>query len=68
MKSIAIGTIAFTFLIGSFNAFQLKETFRTSKNILFGTVGGGSSHINWVLSILDELADRGHNVTYVTHV
>jgi len=49
-------------------AFELGESFRQPKNILFGSVGGGSSHIEWVLSILDELADRGHNITFVTHV
>ncbi|KAI8877854.1 glycosyltransferase family 1 protein [Backusella circina FSU 941] len=67
MKPLVIVTIALAFIVGSLDAFELKETFRTPKNILFGTVGGGSSHINWVLSILDELADRGHNITYVTH-
>jgi hypothetical protein len=49
-------------------SFELGEPFRQPKNILFGSVGGGSSHINWVLSILDELANRGHNITFVTHV
>lgn len=49
-------------------SFELGESFRQPKNILFGSVGGGSSHINWVLSILDELANRGHNITFVTHV
>ena len=50
------------------HAFELGESFRQPKNILFGSVGGGSTHINWVLFILDELADRGHNITFVTHV
>jgi UDP:flavonoid glycosyltransferase YjiC (YdhE family) len=52
----------------SAQGFSLDQTFREPKNILFGTMGGGSSHINWVLSILDELSTRGHNITFVTHV
>lgn len=55
-------------LLSNANAFELVESFREPKNILFGSVGGGSSHINWVLSILEELAARGHNITFVTHV
>ncbi|KAI7849195.1 hypothetical protein BDC45DRAFT_449105 [Circinella umbellata] len=41
-----------------------SPTFRTSKNILFGVTLGGSSHASWVVRILNELAERGHNVTY----
>ncbi|KAI9268202.1 hypothetical protein BDA99DRAFT_505187 [Phascolomyces articulosus] len=39
-------------------------SFRTPKNILFGVTLGGSSHASWVVRILNELADRGHNVSY----
>lgn len=43
--------------------------FRTlSKNILFSSTFGGSSHNNWVLRILDELHERGHNVAHATTV
>lgn len=43
--------------------------FRTlSKNILFSSTFGGSSHNNWVLRILDELHERGHNVVHATTV
>ncbi|KAI9025336.1 hypothetical protein CLU79DRAFT_803657 [Phycomyces nitens] len=40
--------------------------FRVYKNIAFSCNAGGSSHINWVLMILEELAERGHNTTYIT--
>jgi hypothetical protein len=29
---------------------------------------GGSSHYNWVLTILDETISRGHNVTFLATV
>ncbi|KAI9304333.1 hypothetical protein BJ944DRAFT_231386 [Cunninghamella echinulata] len=45
---------------------ELVENYRTSKNILFAATVGGSTHVNWVLSILKELEQRGHNVTFVT--
>ncbi|KAL9536714.1 hypothetical protein MBANPS3_012426 [Mucor bainieri] len=45
---------------------DLIETFREPKNILFSSSFGGSSHVNWVLTILDELSQRGHNITFVT--
>ena len=41
-----------------------SPVFRTPKNILFGVTLGGSSHASWVVRILNELAERGHNVTY----
>ncbi|CAO3629165.1 unnamed protein product [Mucor fragilis] len=65
MKLVSWATLVSTALCA--HAFELGESFRQPKNILFGSVGGGSTHINWVLSILDALADRGHNVTFVTH-
>ncbi|KAK4510984.1 Ubiquinone biosynthesis protein coq9, mitochondrial [Mucor velutinosus] len=45
---------------------ELVETFREPKNILFSSNFGGASHVKWVLTILDELSQRGHNVTFVT--
>ncbi|KAI8328562.1 hypothetical protein BC941DRAFT_444655 [Chlamydoabsidia padenii] len=46
---------------------QLKTNFRSSpKNIIFGAFIPGSSHVTWVLRFLDELALRGHNVTFLT--
>ncbi|OAD65422.1 glycosyltransferase family 1 protein [Phycomyces blakesleeanus NRRL 1555(-)] len=48
------------------NTLELVEDFRVSKNIVFSCQAGGSSHINWVLLILEELATRGHNITYIT--
>ncbi|KAI7905328.1 uncharacterized protein BX663DRAFT_469250 [Cokeromyces recurvatus] len=45
---------------------ELVENFREPKNIMFASSFGGSSHATWVLSILDELYHRGHNITYVS--
>ncbi|KAI7891094.1 uncharacterized protein EV154DRAFT_589009 [Mucor mucedo] len=46
----------------------LQPTFRDTgyKNIAFSVSPGGSSHHNWVLSIMDLLGQRGHNTTYLT--
>lgn len=46
----------------------LQSTFRDAgyKNIAFSVSQGGSSHHNWVLTIIDLLAQRGHNITYLT--
>jgi hypothetical protein len=66
MKPSKWAWISLLFSVAS--TLELKESFREPKNILFGSVGGGSSHINWVLNILEELANRGHNITFVTHV
>ncbi|KAI7889173.1 uncharacterized protein EV154DRAFT_446766 [Mucor mucedo] len=50
------------------NALTMQPTFRDSnfKNIALGVGGGGSSHHNWVLSIVDLLGQRGHNISYLT--
>ncbi|KAI8889963.1 glycosyltransferase family 1 protein [Backusella circina FSU 941] len=48
------------------NSVSLKETYFEQKNIGFFCALGGSSHTTWVLTILDELAERGHNVTFLT--
>lgn len=66
MKLFSWATLASMALCA--HSFELGESFRQPKNILFGSVGGGSTHINWVLHVLDELANRGHNITFVTHV
>jgi hypothetical protein len=50
------------------NLLTLTETYFEPKNIGFFCAIGGSSHTTWVLTILDELADRGHNVTFLTKV
>ncbi|KAI9467873.1 MAG: hypothetical protein EXX96DRAFT_502396 [Benjaminiella poitrasii] len=48
------------------NQDELVESFREPKNIMFSSNFGGSSHVTWVLSIMDELYNRGHNITFVT--
>jgi len=44
------------------------QSFRQPKNIAFCVSGGGSSHIEWVLSIMEELSNRGHITTFLTRV
>lgn len=48
--------------------FDMVQDFRVPKNVLFSCLVGGSSHVHWVLSILNELESRGHNTTYITKV
>lgn len=52
------------------NAIELQPTFRQDnyKHIAFSASIGGSSHHHWVLSIMDNLAQRGHNLSYLTTV
>lgn len=47
---------------------SLTETYHEPKHIMFMSTFGGSSHVSWVLTILDELSKRGHKITYVTRV
>lgn len=46
----------------------LTYTYEEPKNILFAAMIGGAPHFTWILSILDELSKRGHNITFVTRV
>jgi hypothetical protein len=46
----------------------ISQTFREPKNIAFAGGLSGSSHYTWVLSIMNELAERGHNTTFFTKV
>lgn len=39
-----------------------------SKNFAFVGLMGGSSHFNWVLSIGNQLCERGHNFTFIASV
>ncbi|KAI8359807.1 hypothetical protein BD560DRAFT_437506 [Blakeslea trispora] len=48
---------------------ELKTTYYRDlgfKKIAFFSAVGGSSHYNWVLSICEELGQRGHNTTFLT--
>ncbi|KAI8887256.1 glycosyltransferase family 1 protein [Backusella circina FSU 941] len=40
------------------------QTFREPKNIGFAGGMSGSSHYTWVLTIMDELAERGHKIIF----
>ncbi|KAG1035317.1 hypothetical protein G6F43_013251 [Rhizopus delemar] len=48
------------------NTFQLVSNYHVPKNIAFSCHFGGSSHVVWVLSILEELTARGHHATFYT--
>jgi hypothetical protein len=50
------------------STFEIVENYSDPRNILFGAMHGGSSHINWVLEILEELSSRGHSTFYITRV
>jgi hypothetical protein len=47
---------------------SISQTFREPKNIALAGGIGGTSHFAWVLSIMDELANRGHNMTFFAKV
>ncbi|KAI8377330.1 hypothetical protein BD560DRAFT_390794 [Blakeslea trispora] len=70
MKWNLIGTIAFLctlFCIKADTALtELIENYQQEKNVFFASMLGGASHVTWVLSILDELSNRGHSITFVT--
>lgn len=66
---LALFTVASQLIIGTpQETFDLIANFREPKNILFACNIGGSSHIVWVLEILEELAARGHHVSFYTRV
>ncbi|KAI9281900.1 hypothetical protein BY458DRAFT_468743 [Sporodiniella umbellata] len=69
-KSLGIAaTIVVTSLAfwGSSDAQEtLITSYREPRHIVFMCMYGGSSNVNWVLSILDELSKRGHKITYIT--
>lgn len=46
----------------------LSPDFRSPKRIMFSSFYGGSSHVAWVVEILDELSRRGHSTFFVTNV
>ncbi|CAO3684199.1 unnamed protein product [Rhizopus stolonifer] len=45
---------------------ELTPTYHEPKNILFGCDIGGSSHVTWVLAILEEMTARGHQTFFST--
>ncbi|KAI8380716.1 hypothetical protein BD560DRAFT_386907 [Blakeslea trispora] len=61
--------LATNLLFSASNADELETTYYQNlgfKNVIFYACIGGASHYNWVLSILDELGSRGHNVSFLT--
>lgn len=46
----------------------LQTDFRSPQKIGFSAVGGGASHYHWVLTILREMHQRGHEATLYTRV
>lgn len=68
-SKLFLTTLSGIFFVCS-DALDMEPTFRDGnhKKIAFAASIGGSSHINWVLSICDELGNRGHNVSFLTTV
>lgn len=67
--SIFIFVLLYSHLISAnIDTLEMIQTFREPKNIAFGALMGGASHINWVLSILDELTTRNHTAYFITRV
>ncbi|KAG2207744.1 hypothetical protein INT47_011864 [Mucor saturninus] len=50
------------------HALDMQTTYQQGapKNIAFNAFMGGSSHHTWVLSIMETLGERGHNMSYLT--
>ncbi|KAI8096029.1 hypothetical protein BDF21DRAFT_394307 [Thamnidium elegans] len=55
-----------TTVIASSSTFVISSDFRTPKNVMFNCLYGGSSHVSWVINILDELSHRGHTTFFLT--
>lgn len=71
-KKSLVSLVSACLLVGSYaDSVVMKPNFKELsgyKNIAFGASIGGSSHVNWVLSIGEELGIRGHNVSFFTTV
>ncbi|KAI9244530.1 hypothetical protein EDC94DRAFT_653910 [Helicostylum pulchrum] len=52
--------------IASSSTFSISPDFRAPKNVMFNCLYGGSSHVHWVIEILDELSRRGHTTFFLT--
>jgi len=67
MRVVALVWLYFCHLVlAHVDQLEMIQTFREPKKIAFGALMGGASHINWVLSILDELTTRNHTAYFVT--
>ncbi|KAG2213470.1 hypothetical protein INT47_009144 [Mucor saturninus] len=65
MKLLGLASLFVATVLGT-STFEISPNFRSPKNILFSCMYGGSSHVSWVISILDELSLRGHTTFYLT--
>ncbi|KAL9540944.1 hypothetical protein PS6_010526 [Mucor atramentarius] len=65
MRVVALVWLYFCHLVlAHVDQLEMIQTFREPKKIAFGALMGGASHINWVLSILDELTTRNHTAYF----
>lgn len=64
---ISILSLAST-AIASSSTFSISPDFRAPRNVMFNCLYGGSSHVHWVIEILDELSRRGHTTFFLTMV
>lgn len=74
MKLSTLSIISSSLLLSVVNAQSTPKTLERTynedsfKNLAFFAAFGGSSHYNWVLTVMDELGLRGHNTTFITNV
>lgn len=67
MKLPGVLSLFITVVLGS-ATFEISPNFRSAKNVMFSCMYGGSSHVSWVMTILEELSLRGHSAFYLTRV
>lgn len=67
---VTISSSIFLLVDAQSNNLPLESYFKNNsqKNVAFFAHFGGSSHMNWVLNVVDELGSRGHNAFFITTV
>ncbi|KAG2179795.1 hypothetical protein INT43_003578, partial [Umbelopsis isabellina] len=68
LSVLLIGVAAYHVAAVLASPFVHQLDFRTPKNIGISVLAPGSSHTVWVLEIGQELARRGHNVTFLCKI
>ncbi|KAI8066779.1 hypothetical protein BC940DRAFT_333788 [Gongronella butleri] len=66
MKNCWLFAVLYACFVVTVPALELLETYASPRTILFAATIGGSSHVNWVLEILQQLEERGHTTAFVT--
>jgi hypothetical protein len=63
-----VGAVACQVAAALASPYVRQLDFRSPKNIAISVLAPGSSHSTWVLEIGQELASRGHNVTFLCKI